>query len=256
MDNSVSNLHILNAVGQAARDALASQCSDTTAILQEQAGTNLANMANAERFSLNINDNIYRSGLANRESIERNADWIMQGMDRDSNRLSDAIERNGSGAIHTTERAVNYITNLVQSQTTDIKHNQYSIAAETRQLINNHNSKAIEMNKDGIINDNINTGKIQLQASQYFGQSELDIASVKSKLEIQAAQNTSNIQLEALKNKNSLSAQLAECCCELKQIVKMSNQHTQQIIQDIENNRVRDALAAANTENLISKFNH
>ena len=252
--NSVSNLHVLGAIGQAARDGVAAQCSDTTAILQSQAGTNLANMANNERLGLNINDNIYRHSLANRESIERNSDWITNSVERNSSNLMSAVERTGGAAVHATERSTNEITNLVQHTSSDIKTSQQAIAGETRKLVNEHHSKVVELNKDSVINDNQNTGKIQLQASQYFGKTELDIAGVKSKLEIQAAQNTANVQLEALKHKNEISAQLAECCCELKQIVQSSSQTTQQVLQEIENNRIRDALSAANTENLISKL--
>jgi hypothetical protein len=252
--NSVSNLHILGAIGQAARDGAATQCSDTTAILQSQTGTNLANMANNERLGLNINDNIYRHSLANRESIERNADWISGSIDRNSSHLMSAVERTGAAAVHTTQLATNEITNLVQHTSSEIKSNQQVIAGETRKLVNEHNSKNIELIKDSVINDNQNTGKIQLQASQYFGQTELDISGVKNKLELQAAQNTAQVQLEALKNKNEISAQLAECCCELKRLVQSSSQTTQQVLQEIENNRIRDALSAANTENLISKL--
>ena len=256
MDNSnaVSNLHVLGAIGQAARDGAAAQCNDTTAILQSQAGTNLANMANTERLGLNINDNIYRSSLANRESIERNSDWISSAIERNSSHLASAVERTGSAAVNAVDRSTNEITNLVQHTTGEIKTQQHAIAGETRKLVNDHHSKFLELNKDGVINDNKNTGKIQLQASQYFGQTELDIAGVKNKLELQAAQNTAQIQLEALKNKNSISAQLAECCCELKQLVQNSAQTTQQVLQEIENNRIRDALSDANTENLISKL--
>jgi hypothetical protein len=252
--NSVSNLHILGAIGQAARDGAATQCSDTTAILQSQAGTNLANMANNERLGLNINDNIHRHSLANRESIERNSDWVSNTVERNSAHIMSAVERTGGASVHATERTTNEITNLVQHTSGEIKTNQQVIAGETRKLINEHHAKVVELNKDSVINDNQNTGKIQLQASQYFGQTELDISGVKNKLELQAAQNTAQVQLEALKNKNEISAQLAECCCELKHLVQSSSQTTQQVLQEIENNRIRDALSAANTENLISKL--
>ena len=82
--NNVSNLHVLGAVGQAARDAAAVQCVDTTAILQAQDGTNLANMANNERLGLNINDNVYRSQIATRDAVERNADWARDAVERNS----------------------------------------------------------------------------------------------------------------------------------------------------------------------------
>jgi hypothetical protein len=100
-----------------------------------------------------------------------------------------------------------------------------------------------------------NTGKLSLQASSNAGKVELDISKVKAQLEFQASQNTAAVQLEAVKNKASLSAQLAECCCELKQSVGAAAQETQKVLQEIENNRIRDALSAATTENLIARLN-
>lgn len=252
--NAVSNLHVLGAIGQAARDGAAAQCADTTTILQGQAGTNLANMANNERLGLNITDNIYRSSLANREAIERNSDWTKDAVERNGTALALAVERNGSAAVYATERTTNAVTNLLSHTTGEIKAAQQAIAGETRKQINKAHEETLTATKDIVINDNKNAGTIQLQASQYFGKTELDIGHVKSKLELQAAQNVAQIQLEALKNKNSISAQLAECCCELKQIVQSSAQTTQQVLQEIENNRIRDALSAINTENLINKI--
>jgi len=256
MDNSnaVSNLHVLGAVGQVGRDVAATQCGDTTAVLQGQAGTNLANMANNERLGLNITDNIYRTHLASREAIERNADWTRDSVHVNSAAILAAVERTGSANINTTERSTNEISNLINHSSGEIKTAQQAIAGETRKQISENHVEVINSTKDILINENKNTGKILLQASSNAGKGELDIASVKTKLELQAAKNVADIQLEALKNKNTISAQLAECCCELKQIVQNSAQTTQQVIQEIENNRIRDALAAINTENLINRL--
>ena len=46
--NTVSDLYVLGAVGQAARDSAATQCMDTTAILQGQAGKFWSRMQKAE----------------------------------------------------------------------------------------------------------------------------------------------------------------------------------------------------------------
>jgi hypothetical protein len=252
--NAVSNLHVLGAIGQAARDGAAGQCADTSALLQGQAGNTLASMANTDRLGLNINDNIYRSSYANREAIERNADWTKDAVERNGTAIALAVERNGSAAVQATERTTNELTNLLARTTGEIKTAQQVIAGETRKQLNDNHATTVSATKDIVINDNQNTGKILLQASSNFGRTELDIGSVKSKLEVQAAQNVAQIQLEALKNKNSISAQLAECCCELKHIVQSSAQTTQQVLQEIESNRIRDALAAINTENLINKL--
>jgi hypothetical protein len=252
--NAVSNLHVLGAVGQAARDAAASQCMDTTSILQGQAGNNLANMANNERLGLNINDNVYRSHLANREAVERNADWTRDAVQVNGTATLLAVERTGAAGVNATERSTNELSNLITHNSGEIKTAQQAIAGETRKQISDNHTEVITSSKDILINENKNTGKILLQASNNAGKGELDITSVKTRLELQAAQNVAQVQLEALKNKNSISAQLAECCCELKQIVQNSAQTTQQVVQEIENNRVRDALAAINTENLISRL--
>ena len=252
--NNVSNLHVLGAVGQAARDAAAVQCIDTTAILQAQDGTNLANMANNERLGLNINDNVYRSQIATRDAVERNADWARDAVERNSTNIALAVERTGAASVNATERSTNELSNLFVHNAGEIKVAQQAIAGETRKQLSENHIEVITSGKDILINENKNTGKILLQASTNFGKGELDIAAVKTRLEIQAAQNVAQVQLEALKNKNSISAQLAECCCELKQIVQNSAQTTQHVIQEIENNRVRDALAAINTENLINRL--
>jgi hypothetical protein len=252
--NNVSNLHVLGAVGQAARDAASAQCVDTTAILQSQDGTNLANMANNERLGLNINDNVYRSQIATRDAVERNADWARDAVERNSTNIALAVERTGSSSVNATERSTNQLSNMITHNAGEIKTAQQAIAGETRKQLSENHIEVITSGKDILINENKNTGKILLQASTNAGKGELDIASVKSRLEVQAAQNVAQVQLEALKNKNSISAQLAECCCELKQIVQNSAQTTQHVIQEIENNRVRDALAAINTENLINRL--
>ena len=252
--NNVSTLHVLSAVGQAARDAAAVQCVDTNAVLQSQAGTNLANMANNERLSLNISDNVYRSQIANRDAIERNADFTTDVIQRNATNLLSAVERNGSAGVCATERSTNELSNMINNNIGDIKVSQQAIAGETRKQLSSNHVEVITSGKDILINENKNTGKLLLQASSNSGRSDLDIAAVKSKLEIQAAQNVAYVQLEALKNKKSISAQLAECCCELKHIVQSSAQSTQNVIQEIENNRVRDALAAINTENLINRL--
>ena len=252
--NTISQLQVLDTINKVASDSASAQCSDTAAILQTQDGTNLANMANNERLGLNINDNVYRSQIATRDAVERNADWARDAVERNSINIALAVERTGAASVNATERSTNELSNLFVHNAGEIKVAQQAIAGETRKQLSENHIEVITSGKDILINENKNTGKILLQASTNFGKGELDIAAVKTRLEIQAAQNVAQVQLEALKNKNSISAQLAECCCELKQIVQNSAQTTQHVIQEIENNRVRDALAAINTENLINRL--
>jgi hypothetical protein len=254
--NSVSNLQILDAVNNASTSCAATQCDDTTTILQGQNGTNLANMGQQQELGLFIDDSIYRSQLANREAFERNTDHIKDTINYNSSHIMDAVERTGSAAVSATENTTNEITNLIQSTSGDIKERQESIALETRSGIVEHHNKALELNKDAVINDNHNASTIELQASANTFSVKKDLTHVDAALELQAAQNTAQIQYEAVKIQGQTSAEMADCCCELKEEVAKSNYETQKLARDIESKRLRDELAAATTESLINKLKY
>ena len=254
--NSVSNLQVLDAINKASTSCAATQCDDTTTILQGQNGTNLANMGQQQGLGLFIDDSIYRSQLANREAVERNADHIIDSVNSSSSDLIAAVERTGRDAVSATENATNVVTNLVQTTSGDIKERQESIALETRSIIVDHNNKNLELHKDSVINDNHNTSNIELQASSNTFSVKKDLTYVDASLELQAAQNTAQIQYEAVKIQGQTSAEMADCCCELKEEVAKSNYETQKLARDIESKRLRDELAAATTESLINKLKY
>ena len=253
-NNNVSDLYVLGAVGQAAKDAAMASCVDTTAILQGQAGTNIANMAANERLSIAVDDTVDKHSLALREAIERNGTWNASSTERTATATALAVDRNGAAAIASTERNGGVIATSIQRESGQIQTAQERIAGETRAVLATNNTAAALLGKDIQLEICDTTGKLSLQASSNAGKVELDISKVKAALEYQASQNTAAVQLEAVKNKAALSAQLAECCCELKQTVGAAAQETQKVLQEIENNRIRDALAAANTENLIARL--
>lgn len=60
--------------------------------------------------------------------------------------------------------------------------------------------------------------------------------------------------LAASQNAAAISAQVAECCCEVKAAVNSTANDTQALIQAQEANRVRDALAASQQENLFLRL--
>lgn len=73
-------------------------------------------------------------------------------------------------------------------------------------------------------------------------------------IQLEACKNKASLELEALRNKCELVKQLSDCCCELKESVLATSSTTQQLIRDTETSRVRDALAACTTENLILRL--
>lgn len=61
-------------------------------------------------------------------------------------------------------------------------------------------------------------------------------------------------QLFAAQNQAKLSAELAECCCEVKELVRAEAGATRELIKDNETQRLRDALASANQELLTIRL--
>lgn len=112
----------------------------------------------------------------------------------------------------------------------------------------------------------LRTGKeLGLQAAQNFGAIQVEASKNTAALQLQAAVNLKDSFLEqskwfalaektAMVNKCELEAKMAACCCEIKEAVGSSAAATQSLIQAQEANRVRDALAAASTENAILKL--
>jgi hypothetical protein len=112
----------------------------------------------------------------------------------------------------------------------------------------------------------LRTGKeLGLQAAQNFGAVQVEAAKNKAELQFQAAVNQKESLLEqskwfalaektAMVNKCDLEAKLAACCCEIKETVTGTASATQALIQAEATTRVRDALAAASTENAILKL--
>lgn len=112
----------------------------------------------------------------------------------------------------------------------------------------------------------LRTGKeLGLQAAQNFGAIQIESAKNTAAIQLQAAVNQKDSFLEqskwfalaektAMLNKCELEAKLAECCCEIKEAVQGTAKETQQLVQANETTRVRDALAAANTESVYLRL--
>jgi hypothetical protein len=256
MDNSntISQLQVLDTINKVASDSAMAQCSDTAAILQTQDGTNLANMANNERLGLNIKDNVYRSQIANRDAVERNADQLIDSVNQNGTYIAAAVERTGGENVRTTLVSNNELSNLIQQNTNDIESTQQSIALENRKQLQDQHYAVINSGKDVMLNENNNATNIELQASTSVFKTKEALAKVESTLELQAVNNNAQVQYEAVKLNAEAAAEMADCCCELKEEVTKSNFETQKVARDIEMQRLRDQLSVATTESLVSKI--
>lgn len=158
---------------------------------------------------------------------------------------------------------------------------------ETRSLINGGFTAALLAAKDGEIATHKAACDIKALVAEGASAAVLESRRVKSELadlmgsfqlqsQAAAGANATAIQLQAerlaaasrlendkqfalatlaaSKNKEELSAQIAECCCEVKEVVNSTASATQALIQATETARIRDALASANNENLILRL--
>lgn len=94
------------------------------------------------------------------------------------------------------------------------------------------------------------------QADHNYASSQRHLSDVGARLELQAANNTAAIQIEALKTKGDIMQKMAECCCEIKEKVSTSEDSLKALIQSTDSNRLRDALALAQTQNVFLQRPH
>lgn len=96
--------------------------------------------------------------------------------------------------------------------------------------------------------------KVEGRLERDILQSRADAADRFCKLELQAANNFGAIQLEAMRNRTDILQKLEECCCEMKDKMTMSEANIKDLIKSVDAERLRDALKAAETKNIILEF--
>lgn len=72
--------------------------------------------------------------------------------------------------------------------------------------------------------------------------------------QLQAAQIGAAATLFAAQNHTLALAQAAECCCELKELVREEGVRTRELMNGLELTRVRDALADSKMENIVARL--
>lgn len=222
----------LNAIHDVATTGLSTSAAATASIIAEN-----------ERVAFAMKDSMEKQSVANRDAIERTGAANSVATERIGSANSVSIERNGLANLTATERNATALGLSVERTTGDIRHSQQQIAGETRGLMYQHSTQHLLTSKDILVEMTKNACHVERQASDNY-----------AAIQLEAAKNKASLELEALKNKEVLAAQLAQCCCEIKESILSSASTTQLLIRDTESNRVRDALAASATENLILRL--
>lgn len=81
------------------------------------------------------------------------------------------------------------------------------------------------------LNQSKDTAAIQLEAAKNF-----------AAIQLEASKNKCSIELDAAKHAAILAAQIAECCCEQKELTREKADETQRLILKLDEQRVRDQL--------------
>lgn len=227
---------------------------DVAAIIDSQNSNNLANMATSQSFFLSNRDAIERAGIVANDAANRNGSEILAAVERHGCENNISIERTKGEIISSVDKTVGSIESSINKLSTDILVAQEKGNGDIKQLISETNNLTVSSSKDIQLELCKATEKLTVQASENIGKVELCISDIKRHIEVQIAEVISQLHLEALNNIKVLSSQMMECCCELKEMMSTTNHATQQLIRELENTRMKDALANANMELMMKKF--
>lgn len=227
---------------------------DLGPIIDSQNNINLANMAS--------NQTLF---LANRDAIERVGLSTIDIVSKSSGDIISCIERNGTSSILSIEKVRGDILISLEKNTGDLKTSIYEVTntiqlsqekmlGDTKQIVLENYNNHISLSKEIQLDLCKLTEKLTLQATENVGKVELCVNNVNHNIDIQIANISSTIHLEALNNIKVLSAQMIECCCELKEMMTATTNATHQLIREMESNRMKDALQNATMEIMMKKY--
>jgi len=227
---------------------------DITPIIDSQNNNNLANMASSQTFFLANRDAIERVGITASESSNRNGSEVLAAVERNGTDNLVSIEKSRGDIISIIEKNTGDIQLTINKNSNDLQVSQEKLSSDIKQTILENQSATIVSNKDIQLELCKATEKLTLQATENIGKVEVYISDIKRHIDLQIADIISQLHLEALNNIKVLSSQMMECCCELKEMMTTTNHATQQLIRELETNRMKDALASANMEIMMKKF--
>jgi hypothetical protein len=234
------------------------------------------------------------SDAANRQASNDLARDIINQTNRNSNQIDLNVNRIGYEMVNATNKNTNDLLTAVERNGSSNAIATTSSGYETRTLLINANNsiqeaickkgaEASEHYASLLLEQHKNKECLSAQAANYYASTLLEqqkIASaqlleqhkIKECLTLQnadakyeALKNTERLsaqlyasscenKYEALKNTQALSTQMAECCCELKMKVGDVSVKMEDTLRSLDNQRVRDALNAANSEINMLKY--
>lgn len=229
-----------------------------------------------QKVNNHIVDVSERHNFAAEGRNNRNTQFIIDNVDRNSDYTNAAIERNGVVNLQATdqvrdtvlasagalgiqnEKNTNEIVTWMDDHTRDQKNqinafalgtsrdfgqvhrDQAGFAAITARDFGNVQRDQNHLERNVVNKLDYSLNKIQLQAADNKAELKLQAAENKSDLLQYQATQFAALQLQACNNKTELFQKLSDCCCEIKD--KISSTDT---------TRIRDALSSADTKNIV-----
>lgn len=170
-----------------------------------------------------------REGHAQESRDHRQTQYVIDAIHNTSAAGIASTERNGANLSVQNERLTNEIVTLLGA----------------------HHATVLESLHDQDVSSARDFGSLQLQAANNTCKLEGAIKDSTCKLELQAANNFASVQLEAMRNKTEIMQKMTECCCEIKERISASDASVKELIKSVETERIRNALQAAETKNII-----
>lgn len=204
-------------------------------------------MASGKQQTSDILTSVDKNGSANLLATQTLGAQTIASVERNAALVGQTIERTSNATGVSIERANTNLSNMIQSAAHEERGYNFQHHA---QLLNSFKDTDLRV-ADSLRWNVENAGRLNLdmykiksdlekQASDNHNMTTRDILGTKTDILRQNAENTMAIQMEALKNKDSLSKQMMECCCEIKEK-----------IGETDKERVRDFLTEQRVENLI-----
>lgn len=252
-------------------DFLKSQCLQTSDIQASEERKSLADENRQHRNVQHILDSIDRTGSVNLTATERNGSAILTSTERNGSANIAATQKLGTDLGIQAERLQNETALSFGQIGESVHHVEIAGVKHTGDILREINKSENVLGRQAgdyfaksqqdLVRVENSLGRLadshfsslQNQASVNSGKLAYDIAKVEAKLELQAANNTAAIQLETLKSKGDIMDKMADCCCEIKERVDASGSSIKDLIRSTDSERLRDALQAAETRNLVNE---
>ncbi len=176
---------------------------------------------------------VERHALNNSNLIQRASDKTQEVVQSEAHRTQDEVEKFGFRELDAIHGAEKY---LYAGMSQNAKEMLLEFERTKLEMKNDFRDVFVEL-KDG-------NKDLLLQAC---GNAK-DAALAARDLMHQADKNTAAIQLEAFRHKEDLARQIAECCCEQKALTIEKSNETQQLVRELDKERIRDELAKTREE--------